>query len=112
MPEHVLALCVGFVMDALFGDPHFLWHPVQGIGKLIEWMEKQLFSLFHLSSEREMDKGRKRAAGVILDFYGDYHIAFAGSGQNSSMVKIWVGKYYLLSDACHEISADRKHEGL
>lgn len=66
MPEHVLALCVGFVMDALFGDPHFLWHPVKGIGKLIEWMEKQLFFLFHLSSEREMDKGRKRAAGVIL----------------------------------------------
>ncbi len=62
----VLALCVGFVLDALFGDPHFLWHPVQGIGKLIEWMEKLLFSLFHLSSEREKDKGRKRAAGVIL----------------------------------------------
>lgn len=62
----VLALCVGFVLDVLFGDPHFLWHPVQGIGKLIEWMEKLLFSLFHLSSEREKDKGRKRAAGVIL----------------------------------------------
>lgn len=62
----VLALCVGFVLDALFGDPHFLWHPVQGIGKLIEWMEKLLFSLFHLGSEREKDKGRKRAAGVIL----------------------------------------------
>lgn len=62
----VLALCVGFVLDALFGDPHFLWHPVQGIGKLIEWMEKLLFSLFHLSSEREKDKGRKRVAGVIL----------------------------------------------
>lgn len=62
----VLALCVGFVLDALFGDPHFLWHPVQGIGKLIEWMEKLLFSLFHLSSEWEKDKGRKRAAGVIL----------------------------------------------
>lgn len=62
----VLALCVGFVLDALFGDPHFFWHPVQGIGKLIEWMEKLLFFLFHLSSEREKDKGRKRAAGVIL----------------------------------------------
>lgn len=62
----VLALFVGFVMDTLFGDPHFLWHPVQGIGKLVEWMEKLLFSLFHLSNEREMDKGRKRTAGVIL----------------------------------------------
>lgn len=62
----VLALFVGFVMDTLFGDPHFLWHPVQGIGKLVEWMEKLLFSLFHLSNEREMDKDRKRAAGVIL----------------------------------------------
>lgn len=66
MPQHVLALCVGFVMDALFGDPHFLWHPVKGIGKLIEWMEKWLFSFFHLSSEKELNKGRKRAAGAFL----------------------------------------------
>lgn len=66
MPQHVLALCIGFVMDALLGDPHFLWHPVRGIGKLIEWMEKRLFFLFHLSSEREADKVRKRIAGGIL----------------------------------------------
>lgn len=66
MPQHIMTLCVGFVMDGLFGDPHFLWHPVQGIGKLIEWMEKVLFSFFHLGKEREIDKDRKRFAGIIL----------------------------------------------
>lgn len=66
MPQHIMTLCVGFVMDVLFGDPHFLWHPVQGIGKLIEWMEKVLFSFFHLGKEREIDKDRKRFAGIIL----------------------------------------------
>lgn len=66
MLQHMIALCIGFGLDFLFGDPHFLWHPVQGIGKLIEWLEKQLYRLFHLREERELDKEKKAAAGAIL----------------------------------------------
>lgn len=66
MPQHIIALCIGFVLDFLFGDPHFLWHPVQGIGKLTEWMEKGLFFLFQIKEEREADKGKKQIAGTIL----------------------------------------------
>lgn len=66
MPRHISILCIGFLLDLLFGDPHFLWHPVQGIGKLIEWTETGLFSLLHIQEEREADKRKKRFAGAVL----------------------------------------------
>ena len=66
MLQHMIALGIGFGLDFLFGDPHFLWHPVRGIGKLIEWLEKRLYHLFRLREERELDKERKAAAGAIL----------------------------------------------
>lgn len=59
-------LLFAFVLDALVGDPHWLWHPVQGIGWLISTLEKWLFKAFHLREGREEDRHRKQAAGVIL----------------------------------------------
>lgn len=42
MKEHILILLAGCLLDLIVGDPHFLWHPVQGIGWLIEKTEKCL----------------------------------------------------------------------
>ena len=42
MPDHVLALLVGFILDLLIGDPEWFPHPVKGIGGFIGWMEKRL----------------------------------------------------------------------
>ena len=36
------ACITGFVLDALFGDPYWLYHPVRMIGKLISFLEKPL----------------------------------------------------------------------
>ena len=36
----LFAVILGFVLDLLFGDPHWLYHPVQAIGKLISVLEK------------------------------------------------------------------------
>lgn len=66
MPRHIVMLVIGFVLDMLLGDPHFLWHPVQGIGRLIEQMERGLFFLLGIAPEREADRGKKRFAGSIL----------------------------------------------
>lgn len=38
----VLPLLLGWIADKLFGDPHFLPHPVIGFGKVIAWGEKVL----------------------------------------------------------------------
>ena len=64
--ERILIVTVGFLLDALFGDPHWLWHPVIGIGKVITETEKLLRRLFRLRDGREEDAQRKLAAGVLL----------------------------------------------
>lgn len=60
MKEWLLALCIGYAMDLLFGDPHGLWHPVQGIGWCISRVEKVLRKLFSKS------KSGERLAGIIF----------------------------------------------
>lgn len=66
MQERILIICVGFLLDFLFGDPYWLWHPVRFIGKLITWTEKFLRKVFRIREEKEEDKQKKRFAGFLL----------------------------------------------
>ncbi|MGN0435710.1 MAG: adenosylcobinamide-phosphate synthase CbiB [Wujia sp.] len=59
-------IAIAFVLDMVLGDPHFLWHPVRGIGRLIEYTEKLLRRLLKISEDREADINKKRVAGVII----------------------------------------------
>ena len=118
MRERMLIIGVGCLLDLLFGDPHFLWHPVQGIGWLIEKTEKMLRKIFSISPEPEADKGKKRVAGAflvlvvlfltlgivwgLLKLAGLVHTRF----KNCSFLRP------VLSDACHEVFKDREHEGI
>lgn len=40
----LLAVAIGFLLDVLFGDPNWAWHPICLIGRLIAWTEKRLRS--------------------------------------------------------------------
>ena len=42
MPDHIVALIIGFALDLLLGDPAWLYHPVCIIGKYISFSEKKL----------------------------------------------------------------------
>ncbi|MCD7825001.1 MAG: adenosylcobinamide-phosphate synthase CbiB [Clostridiaceae bacterium] len=64
--ERFGVISIGLVLDLCFGDPHWLYHPVQGIGMLISGTEKLLRSLFGIRESREADKGKKRMAGAVL----------------------------------------------
>ncbi len=66
MKERILIICAGGILDLILGDPHWLWHPVRGIGKMIEWTEWGLRRLFGIRPEREADIGKKKAAGILL----------------------------------------------
>ena len=57
---HVLAIALGYVLDLLFGDPHWLPHPVRWIGSLISVLESGLRSVFPKTPAGE------RAAGIVL----------------------------------------------
>lgn len=66
MTERIIIIAAGFLLDLLFGDPYWLYHPVRGIGQVITWTEKLLQKLFKYRSGRESDRGKKRGAGAIL----------------------------------------------
>ena len=44
--NRIIVLLIAAAVDLLIGDPHWLWHPVQGIGTLIDFFEKALRTLF------------------------------------------------------------------
>lgn len=50
-----LALCAGFLLDLIIGDPHGWPHIVRGIGALIGWLEHLLYPL-----------SNKRFGGMLL----------------------------------------------
>lgn len=57
---HLMALAIGFVADLLFGDPHWLPHPIRGIGKLVELVERGARAIFPATPSGQ------RVAGVVL----------------------------------------------
>lgn len=60
MVQSLAALCIGSILDFILGDPRALWHPVQGIGFCIEWLEQRLRKIFPGSPKGE------RVAGAVL----------------------------------------------
>ena len=51
--NRIIVLFIAAAVDLLIGDPHWLWHPVQGVGTLISAFEKILRSLFFFFSRME-----------------------------------------------------------
>ena len=47
----VIAIISGFILDLIFGDPHWLPHPICLIGNLISSLEKLLIKVFGRSNE-------------------------------------------------------------
>ena len=60
--NHFLALLLGFCVDLAVGDPHWLPHPVQGMGWLIGKLEPPLRRAFPKTERGEVH------AGVLLVF--------------------------------------------
>ena len=58
------ALCIGFCIDLILGDPHSIPHPVVLIGKLISSLEKLLRKLFPKTV-----RGENWAGGIFRVFY-------------------------------------------
>ncbi|MBQ8914295.1 MAG: cobalamin biosynthesis protein, partial [Lachnospiraceae bacterium] len=41
MIYHIIAFFTGFILDLIFGDPHFMPHPIRLIGAMIGVLEKR-----------------------------------------------------------------------
>lgn len=60
MNQFVVALIVGYILDLIVGDPHNVWHPVIGIGKVIQKTEGWLRTFTNKGKMKE------KTAGVLL----------------------------------------------
>lgn len=60
MELSILAVVLGFLLDLLFGDPHWLYHPIRLVGALIGGLEKLLRRMFPKT------EGGELTAGVFL----------------------------------------------
>ncbi len=55
-----IALAAGFLLDLAIGDPRWLYHPVRLIGKLIDWLEKNIRKALPKTPRSEL------AGGILL----------------------------------------------
>ena len=71
--SHIIAFVLGFFLDLLIGDPHWLYHPVRIIGALISLLEKLFLQdkkrsgNDYTNTEKDGDKqnNKKRALGFL-----------------------------------------------
>ncbi len=61
-----IALLLGFLLDLILGDPQTRWHPVRGIGWIIEKWEKVLRKAFPATQRGERAGGAFLVIGVIV----------------------------------------------
>lgn len=66
MYERLFVLAAAFALDFCLGDPHWLWHPVQGMGTVIKYTEKLLVRVLGIREGREQDIEKKKLAGLII----------------------------------------------
>lgn len=80
---HMLAFILGFLLDLLIGDPHWLFHPVRLMGRLTGFLERTLYRRESPGKEKkEMGQGialvclvlsaAGAASGALL--VGAYHL--------------------------------------
>ena len=51
--NRIIVLFIAAAVDLMIGDPHWLWHPVQGVGSLISFFEKILRRILAVPPRRE-----------------------------------------------------------
>ena len=101
----IIALAAGFVLDCIFGDPTWLYHPICLIGKLIAFLEKKLRALFPKTKEGELRAGALEVLLVCLICAGVPWLVIYLVGRISA----W-GAFVLETFCCYQLFAARSLE--
>ena len=65
LQERIFIIIIACLLDLVFGDPHWLWHPVQGMGWLIDHVEAWMRKRFRIREDRDADIRKKQVAGTF-----------------------------------------------
>ena len=96
------AILIGFLLDLIIGDPHWLYHPVRLIGKMITVLEKLLRKVFPKTEKGE------RKAGLVFVFLICGTTTFAAWGliKLAHYLNFWCG-FALETIMCYQLFAVR-----
>ena len=100
---HTIALAAGFILDLIFGDPRWLYHPVCLIGKLISSFEKGIRKVFPKTEKGELAGGLVEV--ILICVITCSGICFVFSVYSSSGLRCAFGNLLVLSAACYQIIA-------
>ncbi len=70
MLKYSYPLVLGFILDFVFGDPRWLYHPICVIGNLIALLEKKDTKGFFRKNGGELDRRLSEVVLVCLSFSG------------------------------------------
>lgn len=74
--RRICILLLGFVLDIIAGDPLWLPHPVQGMGKIITLSEAFFIRLLNINGETHSDIIKKKNCGLRNFRYNSSPYAF------------------------------------
>lgn len=96
------AIVTGFILDLIFGDPHWLPHPICLIGNLISFLEKQLRKIFGFSNNGLLFGGALMVVIVLVLSFAVplFILSFAYS------VNPWLG-FAIETIMCYQIFATK-----
>ena len=97
---HTIALAAGFILDLIFGDPRWLYHPVCLIGKLISSFEKEIRRVFPKTEKGELAGGLVEVILICVITLLVPAFVYSSSGLGCAF-----GNLLVLSAACYQIIA-------
>lgn len=113
----ILACIIGFLLDCIFGDPVWMYHPIRVIGNLISVLEKGLRKLLcsriHASEQEKKNRREVLAGGILwiltvsLSFLVPAVLLFA-AGKVHPGSTVSFGNLLVLPDICGSVSCRRK----
>ena len=65
LQERIFIIIIACVLDLVFGYPHWLWQPVQGMGWLIDHVEAWMRKRFRIREDRDADIRKKQVTGTF-----------------------------------------------
>ncbi len=108
-------LTIAYVLDGLFGDPYWLYHPVRVIGKMISVGEKATRRIFPKSRGGQIAAGAVMAAFVVgLSFFipalALYFCAKLSPALAFILETFWM--YQILAGKCLQVEAKKVYRAL
>ncbi|MGL4736512.1 MAG: adenosylcobinamide-phosphate synthase CbiB [Cellulosilyticaceae bacterium] len=110
-----LALCIGFIIDLIVGDPYWMPHPVRWIGNSIRWGEKGIRRVLPKSKNAEWIGGGILTCVIVVGTFaisfGLLRIVYAWHSSLGFVLEC-IMYYQILATKCLKVESMKVYEAL